>query len=124
MRLTMLTLLVLMEPCFTGSRIAEKQQNLFAALEYGLLVYKNLLECRWDHFEIVLESVKLRFGTISNNCCSPIWFHFNHVKNFNKDIKIETHFKISKKIWGSYVDLDIHFCQNSWILLYLVTQSL
>jgi hypothetical protein len=39
----------------------EKLENLVAALEYGLLVHRNLLECRLDHITIILEGIKLRF---------------------------------------------------------------
>jgi hypothetical protein len=35
----------------------ETVNKKFAALEYGLLVPGNLLECRWDNFKIVLESL-------------------------------------------------------------------
>ncbi len=54
----------------------------FACLEYGLLVL--------DHFNIVLESIKLRFEDISN-----------------KDSSMETHFKSSKTVRGSYLEVSI-----------------
>jgi hypothetical protein len=41
------------------SRTAEKQKNFLAALEYGLLVHKNVLENRRDHFKIVLGRIVL-----------------------------------------------------------------
>jgi hypothetical protein len=44
----------------TYSRAVEKQSILFGPRIY-LLVHRNLLECMWDLFKIVLESIKLQF---------------------------------------------------------------
>jgi hypothetical protein len=43
------------------------------ALEYVLLVHRNLLEGSLGHFKILLESVKCNFEDISKNIISPIY---------------------------------------------------
>jgi hypothetical protein len=61
------------------SRAAEKKLNLSAALEYVLLVHRNLLEYSWGHFKLLLESVKCDFEEISNKCTLFLQYFFNFI---------------------------------------------
>ena len=64
-------------------------------LVYVLLVHRNLLECRWDRFKTVLDSIKVRF-----------WRHLQYLKcyltswklNCNEDRWTDTHLKVQKPI--------------------------
>ncbi len=48
------------------SRTAEKKENLSEALEYLMLVHRNLLKYYGGHFKILVKSVKCDFEEISN----------------------------------------------------------
>jgi hypothetical protein len=77
-------------------------------LSPAFLVLKNLLECRGDHFQIVLKKrlSNFDFEDISNNIIYPRCFHLNRVNC--KDSKIETHFESSKTSRGSYLYLEVY----------------
>jgi hypothetical protein len=64
------------------------------ALEYDLLVHKNLLERRGDNYKLVWKSIKLPFKKTSPIVIiSPICFYLNNMENCNNDRSTEAQLK-------------------------------
>ncbi len=70
--------------CSISKELFKLSKRKFKGGEYVLLVHRNLLQCSWDHFKILLEIFKCDFEEICICIISPISFKLIRKDKGNK----------------------------------------